>query len=166
MDILEEMGIFSAEDILEMISPYFFSIIYLFVILFIVAKFKGRVKNTAVNRSQGAYGRSAASTGIKPAGKASSTNAAVRNVGGTEAVKNRDVTYGSKRLPQNGLSLTDDRSSDWLAKQLKEEASAMVRISDMFQLKQQHANKCDAEFIKRFHESSCDAHGVDDGVKK
>ena len=67
---------------------------------------------------------------------------------------------------QNGISMKDDRSSDWLARQLKEEAYALSRVSDMFQLKQQHANKCDAEFIKRFHESSCDAGGIDDGIKK
>jgi hypothetical protein len=66
----------------------------------------------------------------------------------------------------NGMTLKDDRNSDWLARQLRDEARAMNNISDMFQLKQQHANKCDAEFIKRFHESNCDADGVDDGVSR
>lgn len=64
----------------------------------------------------------------------------------------------------NSLTLKDDRSSDWMAKQLREEAVAMSRVSDMFQLKQCHMNNCDAEFIRRFHESSCDADGIDNGL--
>lgn len=63
----------------------------------------------------------------------------------------------------NSLTLKDDRSSDWMAKQLREEAVAMAKVSDMFQLKQAHMNNCDAEFIRRFHESECDADGIDSG---
>lgn len=65
-----------------------------------------------------------------------------------------------------GMILRDDRNNDWLALQLKEEAKARVRMSEMFQMKIEHANKCDAEFIKRFHESSCDAEGIDYGIRK
>ena len=65
---------------------------------------------------------------------------------------------------ENSLTLKDDRSSDWMAKQLREEAAAMTRVSDMFQLKQTHMNNCDAEFVRRFHESACDAGGIDDGL--
>lgn len=66
----------------------------------------------------------------------------------------------------DGIILKDDRNNDWLAMQLREEAKAKVRMSDMFQLKTEHANKCEAEFIKRFHESNCDANDVDSGVKR
>jgi hypothetical protein len=66
----------------------------------------------------------------------------------------------------DGMTLQDDRNSDWMAMQLREEARAMARVSEMFKLKQQHMNNCDAEFIKRFHESSCDANGIDDGTHK
>ncbi|MBR6469179.1 MAG: hypothetical protein IKS84_02270 [Lachnospiraceae bacterium] len=65
-----------------------------------------------------------------------------------------------------GMILKDDIANDWLAGQLREESKAMTIISDMFQLKAQHTNSCDAEFIRRFHESSCDADGVDDGTRK
>ncbi|HCM92413.1 MAG TPA: hypothetical protein DIS78_07610 [Lachnospiraceae bacterium] len=65
---------------------------------------------------------------------------------------------------ENSLTLKDDRSSDWMAKQLREEAVAMARVSDMFQLKQDHKNNCEAEFIRRFHESACDADGIDNGL--
>ena len=67
---------------------------------------------------------------------------------------------------QDSMTLKDDRSNDWMARQLRDEAIAMVKVSDMFKLKQTHMNNCDAEFIKRFHESSCDANGVDDGTHK
>jgi hypothetical protein len=82
------------------------------------------------------------------------------------ALKSYNTQNEPRRNVKNGLSLTDDRKSDWLARQLREEAAAMVVISDMFQLKNQHVNNCDAEFIKRFHESNCDAYGIDDGIKK
>ena len=79
-------------------------------------------------------------------------------------------TANSKKITtlksHDGMTLKDDRSSDWMAMQLKEEAQAMARVSEMFKLKQQHMNNCDAEFIKRFHESNCDASGVDDGTRK
>lgn len=84
--------------------------------------------------------------------------------------KNMNRTGSNLRAPDkksdNGTILKDDRNNDWLAMQLREEAKARVRMSDMFQMKIQHSNKCDAEFIKRFHESNCDANGIDTGVSK
>lgn len=84
--------------------------------------------------------------------------------------KNMNRTGSNLRAPDkrsdNGTILKDDRNNDWLAMQLREEAKARVRMSDMFQMKIQHSNKCDAEFIKRFHESNCDANGIDNGVSK
>ena len=65
----------------------------------------------------------------------------------------------------DGMILCDDRNNDWLAKQLREEVKARARMSDMFQMKIEHANKCDAEFIRRFHESECDANGIDIGER-
>ena len=65
-----------------------------------------------------------------------------------------------------GMILKDDKTNDWLARQLRDEARAMNVLSDMFQLKAEHSNSCDAEFIRRFHESNCDTHGVDDGTRK
>ncbi|MCR5420668.1 MAG: hypothetical protein K6E98_06670 [Lachnospiraceae bacterium] len=65
-----------------------------------------------------------------------------------------------------GFNLLDDRNNDWLAKQLNEEKKSKQLISEMFQLKQEHLNNCDAEFIKRFHASNCDAQAIDDGNYK
>lgn len=70
------------------------------------------------------------------------------------------------KAKDDGVILKDDKNNDWLAQQLREEAKAKVRMSDMFQLRYEHMNKCDAEFIKRFHESNCDAEGIDTGDKK
>ena len=86
-----------------------------------------------------------------------------------DLIKNYNTVNSSKVISvrkHDGMTLMDDRANDWMAKQLKDEAIAMVKVSDMFKIKQEHANKCDAEFIRRFHESTCDAEGIDDGTHK
>ncbi len=86
-----------------------------------------------------------------------------------DLIKNYNAVNSSKVISvrkHDGMTLMDDRANDWMAKQLKDEAIAMVKVSDMFKIKQEHANKCDAEFIRRFHESTCDAEGIDDGTHK
>lgn len=86
-----------------------------------------------------------------------------------DLIKNYNAVNSSKVISvrkHDGMTLMDDRANDWMAKQLKDEAIAMVKVSDMFNIKQEHANKCDAEFIRRFHESTCDAEGIDDGTHK
>ena len=55
----------------------------------------------------------------------------------------------------------DNLYNDWLAKQLREERIAQIRMSDMFDLKAQHHNSCEAEMIRRFHEDKCNANEVD-----
>lgn len=72
----------------------------------------------------------------------------------------------SSKNTDDGMILKDDRNNDWLAMQLREEARARIRVSDMFQMKLEHSNKCEAEFIRRFHESNCDANGIDTGIAK
>ncbi|MCR5509265.1 MAG: hypothetical protein K6F34_11350 [Lachnospiraceae bacterium] len=72
-------------------------------------------------------------------------------------------TQGSN---DRGMILKDDINNDWLAMQRREEARAVARISDMFQLKLEHSAKCESEFIRRFHESNCDAEAIDSGIRK
>ena len=57
--------------------------------------------------------------------------------------------------------LMDDRDHDWLARQLRDERAAKRKMSEMFDLKREHANNCDAEALKRFHEANCDAEDID-----
>lgn len=52
--------------------------------------------------------------------------------------------------------LRDDRNNDWLARQLREEKRSLGLMREMFDLKAEHANSCEAEMLKRFHE---DNHG-------
>ena len=79
--------------------------------------------------------------------------------GKTGASKNT-VTDGKKSVGK------DDLSSDWLAKQLKEEAVSKRKVSEMFELKYEHSKSCEAEFIRRFHASQCDSGGVDRAAGK
>ena len=154
-----------------MTTPFIFFVFYFIVILLIVRRFKGRINNTSPRDVSSGYGQS--DIVRKAMSKASKTP--------TDTLINRPVnalSFSNEGRPaddrirlknssgKKGLSLMDDRSSDWLATQLREEARAMVKVSAMFQLKEHHANNCDAEFIKRFHESNCDAGSVDDGLKK
>jgi hypothetical protein len=62
---------------------------------------------------------------------------------------------------ETGNVLRDDRSGDWLAKQLADERKAYRQVSEMFELKAYHANQCEAEMLKRFHEENCDAERID-----
>lgn len=154
-----------------MTTPFIFFVFYFIVILLIIRRFKGRINKTSPRDVSSGYGQS--DIVRKAMSKASKTP--------TDTLMNRPVnalSFSNEGRPaddrlrlknssgKKGLSLMDDRSSDWLATQLREEARAMVKVSAMFQLKEHHANNCDAEFIKRFHESNCDAGSVDDGLKK
>ena len=154
-----------------MTTPFIFFVFYFIVILLIIRRFKGRINKTSPRDVSSGYDQS--DIVRKAMSKASKTP--------TDTLMNRPVnalSFSNEGRPaddrlrlknssgKNGLSLMDDRSSDWLATQLREEARAMVKVSAMFQLKEHHTNNCDAEFIKRFHESNCDAGSVDDGLKK
>lgn len=55
----------------------------------------------------------------------------------------------------------EDRRNDWLARQMDDERQAKKRMSEMFQLKMEHRYNCEAEMLKQFHESHCDADDVD-----
>ena len=70
------------------------------------------------------------------------------------------ISKSNSRMKTTCLAM-DDRANDWLAKQMREERKSKIIVSEMFQLKMQHRNACEAEFIKRFHESQCDASGID-----
>ena len=60
----------------------------------------------------------------------------------------------------------EDRRNDWLARQMAEERVAQRRMSEMFQMKMEHRYNCEAEMLKQFHETRCDASEVDTGEHK
>ena len=60
----------------------------------------------------------------------------------------------------------EDRRNDWLARQMAEERVAQKRMSEMFQMKLEHRYNCEAEMLKQFHETRCEANEVDTGEHK
>ena len=74
-------------------------------------------------------------------------------------------TYYTQNRPSTkekdaNLHKMEDRSSDWLAKQLRAEQQAQIVVSDMFQLKQEHLSHCAADTLREEHFSNCDARQV------
>lgn len=127
------------------------SVIWLFVI--------GMILLTTVRRAKRISGNTARNSSFVSADRLyAAKKPSTRNI--------KSPIRSNSRNVGDGMILKDDKNNDWLALQLREEAKAKVRMSDMFQLKADHLNKCDAEFIKRFHESNCDADGIDTGTKK
>ena len=128
---------------------YLTMIIDLFIVFIVVASIKKALRNS------------------RGTGTRRSTNNTVNRfndmINTYNTANSNKVSSGGKH---DGMTLADDRANDWMARQLKDEAVAMAKVSDMFKIRQEHMNKCDAEFIKRFHESSCDAEGIDDGTRK
>ena len=125
---------------------YIFEIIFILFIVFTVRRYKSRVGNANPGRTLNPAGYTKRPQAVKPSA---------------------ELTYPVKQTARkSATTLKDNKYDDWLARQLMEENRALAKVSDMFQLKQSHTNKCEAEFIKRFHESNCDAGGIDDGEKK
>lgn len=90
--------------------------------------------------------------------KVSGINSELR--GGTAG--SSEVVNQRSRTTLAALSATmENRGNDWLARQLSEERIVKKKMSDMFDLKQQHAADCDAEYNKMAHANNCDANGVD-----
>lgn len=82
-------------------------------------------------------------------------------------VKRVSSVYNTKTARQAvSAQLKDDRSNDWLAKQLRDEHTAFKGASAMFGLKIEHASHCDAMLLKNYHSSRCDAKGVDTATMK
>jgi hypothetical protein len=125
---------------------YIFELIFILFIIFTVRRYKSRLGNGNPVRT------------LKPVEYTKRPQAAKPSA---------ELTFPVKETARkSATTLRDNKYDDWLAKQLMEENRALAKVSDMFQLKQSHANNCDAEFIRRFHEASCDAGGVDDGEKR
>lgn len=68
--------------------------------------------------------------------------------------QNRQMT--DIRKWAQGMALEDDEH-DWLAREMREEAQAYRRVSEMFQMKMSHAANCQAEALRLEHEANCDA---------
>ena len=79
-----------------------------------------------------------------------------------KAVGSQEAYIGMKQGQKYaGSTLRDDRTNDWLARQLRDEHSAFKMASEMFGLKIEHSAHCDAKLLKHYHHLKCDASGVD-----
>ena len=133
---------------MRVLSAFLPAIFNLFIVAFVAFGILKKLKGTGVTLRKG------------------NTNPNVNNFSEMVSHYNKVNNRSSSLKHQESMTLKDDRSSDWMAKQMRDEALAMANVSEMFQLKNSHMNNCEAEFIKRFHESSCDASGIDNGSPK
>ncbi len=128
-------------------GPIFSVLIYLVIGFFIFRKIR-QVKSR---------------TETKTPGRVNQSPVPVQNV--RRAGKNNGVNVHMAREKIN-IRGWEDRKGDWLARQMAEERVAQKRMSEMFQLKMEHRYNCEAEMMKQFHESACDAGGIDNGEHK
>ena len=75
------------------------------------------------------------------------------------AVHDFDRPVKTSRI--SATTLKDDRNNDWLAKQMREERSALNAMSEMFGLKLSHMANCEARNIRKEHHDNCDAGSID-----
>lgn len=66
----------------------------------------------------------------------------------------------SRKERDAALLKMENKDNDWLAKQLRAERQAQIVVSDMFQLKQEHANHCESEMVRAEHFNNCEAQQV------
>lgn len=128
-------------------GSFFAVLIYVFAIIAIISK----IKKKAQNKDSGA--------GQKPAAPVSAPMNAPLKI-----PVNRSKSSGvNKHMAREKTNIREweDRRNDWLARQMDDERQAQRRMSEMFQLKMEHRYNCDAEMLKQFHESRCDAGGID-----
>ena len=147
-------------------------LIYVFVLFFIIAKvIKSAGKKGPgalfgnMNQQSPAYKTAMESIQSRSAmvNQAAGTNTANAGVVRSDDVRPTTMkkSFASTAKEPSVNRLMDDREHDWLAGQLRDERIAKRKMSEMFDLKREHAASCDAEMLKRFHADNCDAEGVD-----
>ncbi len=100
------------------------------------------VRASAPSRQSGNY-KTVASYAPNASNKDSTRSAASR------VYSSRPMRAGSMHF--DTVYSMEDRQNDWLAKQLREESRLLKRTSDMFDLKMEHLDDCDARDLKETH---------------
>jgi len=139
------------------------SIILIFVMLFalrmiIIKKRAGGVRREAANHKTDFKPQAGQIDKVAPE-RPKSTGVADNLRGGTKG------SVGTKKSQMTAQMTMEDRSHDWLARQLNEEQLAKRRMSEMFGFKDLHSSNCDARKIRDEHTANCDAHGIDTATK-
>ncbi len=82
-------------------------------------------------------------------------------MGGTTSVYQGGVSRNTMRAEKATHTLMENRSSDWLATELREERQALYRTNAMFGQQMEHKQICDARMLKEYHLEHCSADGID-----
>ncbi len=82
-------------------------------------------------------------------------------MGGTSSVYQGGASRSTLRAEKATHTLMENRSSDWLATELREERQALYRTNAMFGQQMEHKQICDARMLKEYHLEHCSADGID-----
>ncbi len=82
-------------------------------------------------------------------------------MGGTTSVYQGGASRSTMRAEKATHTLMENRSSDWLATELREERQALYRVNSMFGQQMEHRQICDARMLKEYHLEHCGAEGID-----
>ena len=140
-----------------MMSSAISILLYIGIVFFLLYRIRKRKGGQTVVKTQERMQKSPAGAGAGNAQRAARAETAVL------PRKQNGINDQMKREKINIVGW-EDRKHDWLAKQREEERVAKNRMSDMFQMKMEHQNQCDAEMLKQFHAVNCDADGIDRGA--
>ncbi|MCR4787510.1 MAG: hypothetical protein K5888_02890 [Lachnospiraceae bacterium] len=83
--------------------------------------------------------------------------------GGATSVYQGGVPHSTYRAERATHTLMENRESDWLAEELREEKRALYRANIMFGQQMEHRQICDAKMLKEYHLEHCSAGGIDTG---
>lgn len=129
-----------------------------------IAAFKAKMKEEQ-KRTSSSPGRTMLNPGankqtpLRSAAAPAQRKTAPGGTGKSEKSKPQKVKYDGMAAFRS----LENRSNDWLARQLREEKQKERLYSEMYGLKRRHEENCAADRLRREHERVCDADGVDTG---
>ena len=145
-----------------------FSIVWVAVILVIVFRVVKK-KSPGSTRGQGGGNPDAVVDG-NFTGASHPTASADKSykppMGGSLNVYQGGASGKTMRAERATHTLMENRNSDWLAEELRDEKRALYRINAMFGQQMEHKQICDARMLKEYHLEHCSAGGIDTGTMK
>lgn len=143
-------------DILNILSSFIIPCVWILIIVSAIKRAQKNSKNRgSINKpptKQQMPDRSINNTTIK------------RNIPVNNIQKPVAVPKPTHRISARLDNSLEDRNSDWLSQQKQEEKVSMFNMSEMFGLKINHMNNCDAEALRREHIKVHETHGIDSGT--
>ena len=145
-----------------------FSIIWVAIILVIVfrAVKKNSPDSTRRQRGQNPDAAVAGNFTGTPHPTVSAYKSSKPPMGGSLNVYQGGASGKTMRAERATHTLMENRDSDWLAEELREERRALYRTNAMFGQQMEHKQICDARMLKEYHLDHCSAGGIDTGTMK